>query len=70
MFWNSPFCNSVKELIDTTQYTYNDINRFEALHQYACDSTNFWPQVREKIKHIPETFNLIYRLTHLNNNYI
>ena len=61
LFWNSPFCNTVKELIDTTQYTYNDINRFENLHQYACDSTNFWPQVREKIKHIPETFNLIYK---------
>lgn len=60
-FWNSSYCNSVKELIDTTKYSYATKNQFEALHQYACDSTNFWPQVREKIKHIPETFELMGR---------
>ncbi len=59
LFWNSSFVADVKSLIDTTQYDYNKPNRFDHLHQYACDSTNFWPQVREKIKHIPAAFDAI-----------
>ncbi len=60
-FWDSQYVKEVKSLIDTTQYNYNQPNRFENLHQYACDSNNFWPQVREKIKHIPETFEFIQK---------
>lgn len=60
-FWDSQYVKEVKSLIDTTQYNYNQPNRFEHLHQYACDSNNFWPQVREKIKHIPETFEFIQK---------
>lgn len=59
LFWNSSYTKDVKSLIDTTQYTYNDPHRFDKLHQYACDSNNFWPQVRAKIKLIPETFEMI-----------
>jgi putative cardiolipin synthase len=59
LFWNSSYVVNVKSLIDTTQYNYTETNRFDNLHQYACDSNNFWPQVREKIKHIPETFDMI-----------
>jgi cardiolipin synthase C len=58
-FWNSNLAANVKSLIDTTQYNYKQANRFDNLHQYACDSNNFWPQVREKIKHIPEAFDMI-----------
>ena len=58
-FWNSTFVANVKSLIDTTTYNYTQADRFDNLHQYACDSNNFWPQVREKIKHIPETFDMI-----------
>lgn len=59
VFWNSNLVYEVKSLIDTTQYNYKQTNRFEDLHQYACDSNNFWPQVREKIKNIPATFDMI-----------
>ena len=59
VFWNSSFVYEVKTLIDTTQYNYKQVNRFEDLHQYACDSNNFWPQVRNKIKNIPSTFDMI-----------
>ena len=59
LFWNSSYVADVKSLIDTTQYNYNQVNRFEDLHQYACDSNNFWPQVRNKIKNIPTTFDII-----------
>ncbi len=59
IFWNSSFVFEVKTLIDTTQYNYRQANRFDNLHQYACDSNNFWPQVRDKIKNIPATFDRI-----------
>ena len=59
LFWNSSYVAEVKSLIDTTKYNYTQANRFDNLHQYACDSNNFWPQVREKIKHIPEVFDII-----------
>lgn len=60
-FWNSNLVADVKSLIDTTQYNYTQVNRFDNLHQYACDSNNFWPQVREKIKHIPAAFDQIQK---------
>ncbi len=60
-FWNSPISRPVEELIDTSKFNFNDPNRFEQLHQYACDSNNFWPQVREKIKNIPIVFEEIQR---------
>lgn len=60
-FWNSSYVKEVKQLIDTTKYNYTLVNRFDKLHQYACDSTNFWPQVREKIKLIPSTFDIIQK---------
>lgn len=61
LFWNSNYVAEVKALIDTTQYNYTQVNRFDNLHQYACDSNNFWPQVREKIKNIPVAFDQIQK---------
>jgi putative cardiolipin synthase len=60
-FWNSPISREVNTLIDTTNYKLNAAEKFEMLHQYACDSANFWPQVREKIKNIPHAFDAIQR---------
>jgi phosphatidylserine/phosphatidylglycerophosphate/cardiolipin synthase-like enzyme len=56
-FWSSPIARPVSELTDAKADT--SANRFETLHQYACDSANFWPQVREQIRHIPEAFESI-----------
>jgi len=61
LFWNSSYVADVKSLIDTTKYNYTNANRFDNLHQYACDSNNFWPQVREKIKQIPTAFEMIQK---------
>lgn len=60
-FWNSPISKPVEELVDTSKFNFNDPNRFELLHQYACDSNNFWPQVRKKIKNIPIVFDEIQK---------
>ena len=57
-FWNDKLSVPVTRLVsDTTGI--NDPNRFEKLHQYACDPANFWPQVREQIKELPKAFNKI-----------
>lgn len=58
-YWESNYCKSVVELVDTTQYKINTQQSFETLHQYACDSANFWPQVRQKIKLVPIAFQEI-----------
>lgn len=60
-FWNSPISKPVEELVDTSEFNFDDPNRFEQLHQYACDSNNFWPQVRKKIKNIPIVFEEIQK---------
>jgi putative cardiolipin synthase len=58
-FWNNPIAQPVTKLVDTTNFNPNVPNKFESLHQYACDSNNFWPQVREKIKNVPIAFDEI-----------
>lgn len=60
-FWNSPISWKITDLVDTSKYKINASEKFEALHQYACDSNNFWPQVREQIKNIPYVFDEIQR---------
>lgn len=58
-YWESSYCKNVTELVDTTQYKINTQQSFEKLHQYTCDSSNFWPQVRQKIKQVPFAFQEI-----------
>lgn len=58
-FWDSPISMNVQSLIDSSRYKIHAEEKFAVLHQYACDSSNFWPQVREKIKNIPLAFEAI-----------
>ncbi|MGZ3905042.1 MAG: phospholipase D family protein [Bacteroidia bacterium] len=58
-FWNSDISRSVATLADTVKIKTDKTDPFMALHQYACDSSNFWPQVREKIKTVPQLFNTV-----------
>lgn len=60
-FWNSTISESVINLLDTATYKLKPTEKFEQLHQYACDSTNFWPQVRLKIKNITLAFDAIQK---------
>ncbi|MFL5753238.1 MAG: phospholipase D family protein, partial [Bacteroidia bacterium] len=57
LFWKSWICQPVGTLVDSNLVPKTDPKRYEALHQYACDSSNFWPQVREKIKAVPMVFD-------------
>jgi len=58
-FWNSELSTPVTEVVDNQPENINADNRFDALHEYACNPSNFWPQVRERIKALPEAFNTI-----------
>ncbi len=58
-FWNSPLSVPVSNLISNESKDITTKNRFEKLHQYACNPENFWPQVRERIQKLPLAFKSI-----------
>ena len=58
-FWNSTLSKNVTEIIKESDDIVYLENRFENLHEYACNPYNFWPQVRERISKLPATFSTI-----------
>ncbi|NOT74013.1 MAG: phospholipase D family protein [Cyclobacteriaceae bacterium] len=60
-FWNHPLSVPVAWLVDEEKSDSVVANKFERLHQYACNPENFWPQVRERIKNLPLTFEKIQK---------
>lgn len=58
-FWNSSLSKNVTDIIKEDSDIVYQANRFDKLHEYACNPANFWPQVREKITDLPTTFNAI-----------
>lgn len=58
-FWNDTLSVPVANLVEDDEVDLKDPKRFDRLHQYACNPENFWPQVREKIKTLPEAFKQI-----------
>ena len=56
LFWADSLSVSVENLVSSQ----NKINtNYNALHQYACDPTNFVPKVRDEINNIPTAFRNI-----------
>lgn len=58
-FWNSNLSKNVTSVVDDLPENAIAENRFDKLHEYACNPDNFWPQVRERIAVLPTTFNTI-----------
>ena len=58
-FWNSALSQDVSEVIKTEPKNLTAIDRFDNLHEYACNPDNFWPQVRTRIEALPDTFKSI-----------
>ncbi len=58
-FWNSPLSVPVTQLVSEQRNDFKAPGRFDRLHQYACNPDNFWPQIREKIKSLPDDFKKI-----------
>ena len=58
-FWSHPLSVPVNEILtDDYNITYHT-KIYDKLHQYACDTTNYWPQIRKRIANIPEIFQSI-----------
>lgn len=58
-FWNDSLSVPVTELVEEPGNDFKAKDKFDRLHQYACNPQNFWPQVREKIKNLPAAFKAI-----------
>ncbi|MBT8221294.1 MAG: phospholipase D family protein [Bacteroidia bacterium] len=55
-FWNSALSVPVTELSNDEGENISDENRFDRLHEYACNPENFWPQIRTRIENFSSTF--------------
>ena len=56
LFWSDSLCIPVGQLVEEPGNDFKIKDKFDRLHQYACNPGNFWPQVRDKIKLLPQTF--------------
>lgn len=59
LFWNSDLSIPVSDIVSLEDSKINARGKMEYLHQYACNPENFWPEVREKIKSVPLSFEQI-----------
>ncbi len=59
LFWKDALSVPVSDLIeDKSGISYHD-SIYHALHQYACNPANFWPQIRTQIENLPKAFDHI-----------
>lgn len=58
-FWNSDLSVDVTQVIEQDSALVYQADRFEKLHEYACNPENFWPQIRERIANLPSKFNAL-----------
>lgn len=58
-FWNSSLSEDVNSVIKENSNTTYPKDRFDNLHEYACNPDNFWPQIRKRIENLPATFKAI-----------
>ncbi|MDH5248076.1 MAG: phospholipase D family protein [Cyclobacteriaceae bacterium] len=58
-FWNSSLSVPIASIVRTEQLESETEKKFEYVHQYACNPSNFWPQVRDKIRSVPIAFDRI-----------
>lgn len=58
-FWNDSLSQDVAKVIKSDKKVNETKDRFNNLHEYACNPENFWPQIRERIKKLPKAFSEI-----------
>lgn len=56
-FWNHKL--SVQVALLSSKKNNANNTQFEKLHDYACDPSNYWPQIREELKALPKSFERI-----------
>jgi putative cardiolipin synthase len=60
-FWNDTLSVAVGKLVKEEDINMTNPSRFDRLHQYACDTANFWPQIRDRIQQLPLAFKQIQK---------
>lgn len=60
-FWNDDLSVLLEDLVDEQPESINHPQRFNRLHEYACNPENFWPQIRTRIENLPATFSTIQK---------
>ncbi|MFT4737182.1 MAG: putative cardiolipin synthase [Cyclobacteriaceae bacterium] len=55
-FWNSDLSHDVTSIVKSDPDKVYTEDRFDRLHEYACNPENFWPQVRTRIANLPTAF--------------
>ena len=58
-FWDSKLSVDVHQLTDEIPDRVNNENKFDPLHEYACNPENFWPEIRSSIENLPAAFQQI-----------
>ena len=53
-FWASELSVTLINLADDDFRYDTHLNRFDKLHEYACDSQNYWPQVKTEIENLAQ----------------
>ena len=56
-FWKNELSVAATTVIGKKATAPEDNNRYEKLHEYACNPDNFWPQIRNKIENFSTTIN-------------
>jgi phosphatidylserine/phosphatidylglycerophosphate/cardiolipin synthase-like enzyme len=60
-FWESDLSVPVSQIVRASAAAADTAVTYSYLHAYACDPSNFWPQVRERIRTVPVAFDAIVR---------
>jgi phosphatidylserine/phosphatidylglycerophosphate/cardiolipin synthase-like enzyme len=55
-FWNHELSVPVATILKDELPIKYQSSLYDKLHQYACDTTNYWPQIRERVSNIPVAF--------------
>ncbi len=58
-FWEHHITSFVSDVVDAPSHDFDSSMIFKYLHDYACNPDNFWPEIRSKMKEIPNQFQRI-----------
>ncbi len=58
-FWSHPLSVPVSQLLPADMSPTYSPSMYGKLHQYACDTTNYWPQIRARVTNLPAAFQTL-----------
>ncbi len=58
-FWNHKLSVPVASVLKGGFNIKYHTSLYDKLHQYACDTTNYWPQIRARVADVPRAFQLL-----------